>query len=233
MKRLFRVSYFLFFIVLACMLGPSPIAAQAMLKHYHCTALQATVLPANTSRIANSESYRFILEKQVVRGLWQKVQVQETAQQEVLFTQLSSGAYRVIIIPPTLLPNATELMYPHLIAEGITEINSTSTIKSNTAILSKNDCEKTPKKTVAHPRTIAPDQLHIYPNPATDQLHVAGNTPITQLSLYTLMGKLLLMRYPQNNPIRIDLSNIRPGVYLLALTDSTGHLETRRVSIVR
>jgi hypothetical protein len=63
------------------------------------------------------------------------------------------------------------------------------------------------------------DQLFIYPNPCTDYLTIENMTNAdTRIDILDLSGKTLLrqqMGLPTNN--RIDVSSLKPGVYLLRI----------------
>ena len=60
--------------------------------------------------------------------------------------------------------------------------------------------------------------IHIYPNPATDQLYISlpDNTPTAQLELYSLLGaKLLQTQVHHQTPI--DISQLPKGMYVYRL----------------
>ena len=61
--------------------------------------------------------------------------------------------------------------------------------------------------------------LKLYPNPATDKIHISSKMPISGLALYDVYGKLILTR--ENNTESIDVSRLNSGVYFLEVSSST------------
>ena len=61
--------------------------------------------------------------------------------------------------------------------------------------------------------------LKLYPNPATDKIHISSKIPISGLALYDVYGKLILTR--ENNTESIDVSRLNSGVYFLEVSSST------------
>ena len=62
------------------------------------------------------------------------------------------------------------------------------------------------------------NELHIYPNPAMNQIIVSGLSTQAKMSIYNLTGQLVDQRSIQNNRlIKIDLTT---GIYLVKIEDS-------------
>ena len=61
----------------------------------------------------------------------------------------------------------------------------------------------------------------LYPNPSTNSVELSSpNTPISEICLYDLSGKLLLSKnYNSKNNINLNTSNLRPGIYLLKINN--------------
>lgn len=69
--------------------------------------------------------------------------------------------------------------------------------------------------------TIAGNPVVIYPNPTRDYIRIDGlSTGKMDIQLYSLSGQLLLQgEYQQNDPI--DISNLKPGLYLIRVNEKT------------
>ncbi|MDG1222373.1 MAG: T9SS type A sorting domain-containing protein, partial [Polaribacter sp.] len=61
--------------------------------------------------------------------------------------------------------------------------------------------------------------LKLYPNPATDKIHISSKMPISGLALYDVYGKLIFTK--ENNTKSIDVSRLNSGVYFLEVSSST------------
>ena len=61
----------------------------------------------------------------------------------------------------------------------------------------------------------------LYPNPSTNSVELSStNTPISEISIYDLSGKLLLSKkYNSEININLNISNLAPGIYLLKINN--------------
>lgn len=75
---------------------------------------------------------------------------------------------------------------------------------------------------------IAAHQMRIYPNPAQDFVLLEGAPAGTTVALYTMDGKLMLQTATTTEALRIDLTQLQEGTYLLVVGD-----ETQRLVIAR
>jgi len=79
------------------------------------------------------------------------------------------------------------------------------------------------------------EEMIVYPNPAKDYLNISfrNNSPaFIQLNLADLSGRIVFnseVNRPGDDQIRIDISNLAPGVYLLSSKTGEGNTEYHRV----
>lgn len=79
------------------------------------------------------------------------------------------------------------------------------------------------------------DMLEVYPNPASNTLHIQGWSGQASLRLVNLMGQEV-QRWPSMplvGGLQLDLSNVPVGIYLLQVDPAHGALQTRKVIINR
>ena len=63
-------------------------------------------------------------------------------------------------------------------------------------------------------------QLHIYPNPVADMLHLSLEDPLARIDVYNSIGQMVMS---VNNPDRkINVSGLSSGIYMLNVTDQRG-----------
>ena len=62
---------------------------------------------------------------------------------------------------------------------------------------------------------IKPDNIRIYPNPASDYLVIESSTPIDNISILDLLGRPVLSEQP--NSKQLDIRDIPAGIYILIL----------------
>ena len=61
--------------------------------------------------------------------------------------------------------------------------------------------------------------LKLYPNPATDKIHVSSIRTLSRLALYDVYGKLILTK--ENDTKILDVSRLNSGVYFLEVSSNT------------
>lgn len=76
------------------------------------------------------------------------------------------------------------------------------------------------------------NQLNVYPNPISDYFTVELATHQSNVSvkLYNVMGELLLQRNIENHLLKIDISDLSTGIYLLEITDVKDNRVIKRLS---
>jgi len=69
----------------------------------------------------------------------------------------------------------------------------------------------------------------IYPNPATNYLFINYAEPVTKIVIYNLMGEILKQDDVDNTNflIKIDVSNLKEGTYLLFISNKSKVLFTK------
>jgi beta-glucanase (GH16 family) len=61
--------------------------------------------------------------------------------------------------------------------------------------------------------------LKLYPNPATDKIHISSTMTLSRLALYDVYGKLILTK--ENDTKILDVSRLNSGVYFLEVSSNT------------
>ena len=77
------------------------------------------------------------------------------------------------------------------------------------------------------------DQILITPNPANDYFMIEGKgstDAVEQIAIYDISGKLLLSQKTTTFPIRVDISHLKQGTYVLRLMKGK-HLKTTKLII--
>lgn len=64
-------------------------------------------------------------------------------------------------------------------------------------------------------------QFAVYPNPASDQIHIKSNIPVSALRVYNILGQQL-MEIQQENLETIDISGLQTGTYLMRIESQIG-----------
>lgn len=75
-------------------------------------------------------------------------------------------------------------------------------------------------------------EVVIYPNPASDWLHIESNVTIQLAEIYTLQGKLLLQSEIGSSLQSIKL-NLNTGYYLIKLYFKNGLIQTSKICVVQ
>ena len=81
-----------------------------------------------------------------------------------------------------------------------------------------NNLKISGEKTLGIEESIQKNQISIYPNPANNLLSVTSRTPINQLNIYNLNGRLIMNKKIENTlETQFKVSNLSKGIYLLEI----------------
>ncbi|HZK07918.1 MAG TPA: T9SS type A sorting domain-containing protein, partial [Bacteroidales bacterium] len=75
------------------------------------------------------------------------------------------------------------------------------------------------------------NSVTIYPNPANSELNIKAGSNIRKVELLNSVGQIVMSQSFDANQIRLDVSQYKAGLYIVAITQSTGDVITRRVTI--
>ncbi|MFK5879475.1 MAG: endonuclease [Flavobacteriaceae bacterium] len=62
--------------------------------------------------------------------------------------------------------------------------------------------------------------LKLYPNPTSDFISISGLTNESEVEIYDTLGKKILVKTIESNQNKIDVSQLKPGVYLFKISES-------------
>jgi hypothetical protein len=65
------------------------------------------------------------------------------------------------------------------------------------------------------PITGSPDELSVYPNPASGLLNVSSGGDLIMLRLYSATGELVFQQEPEQSTVQIPLEHLAEGIYTL------------------
>ncbi len=84
-------------------------------------------------------------------------------------------------------------------------------------------------KPSAIPEIAREHDIHIFPNPANEELHIEHINANTTYKLYNILGSEVQQGILPHTNNTIPLRSLPPGMYLLQLTDEEGRREVRKV----
>jgi hypothetical protein len=69
-------------------------------------------------------------------------------------------------------------------------------------------------------------KVHVYPNPASDILSIASDTPLSIVQIFDLSGREILTDLKASNAVNVSM--LQSGVYVIKLFDKNGRFTTRK-----
>ena len=71
------------------------------------------------------------------------------------------------------------------------------------------------------------NNLFIYPNPANDYVNVNATVNLQNIEIYSIDGQLLISEIVDTNNVKIDVSNLPSGTYILRAANQSALLIKR------
>ena len=62
------------------------------------------------------------------------------------------------------------------------------------------------------------DKFSVYPNPVTDVLNIVSKVAVDNVTVYDILGKVVLQENPGKISPAINMSNLASGAYLVKVT---------------
>ncbi|MCF0200306.1 MAG: T9SS type A sorting domain-containing protein, partial [Bacteroidales bacterium] len=75
----------------------------------------------------------------------------------------------------------------------------------------------------------ADNGCRLYPNPASTMLRIETESPMQQVEVFDLLGRLVLRENPNANSACIDLSHCENGVYFIQILHENGAQQVQKV----
>lgn len=74
--------------------------------------------------------------------------------------------------------------------------------------------------------------IKAYPNPTSDYVYIRNNSPIKEIQLFDINGKLVYSNNNQNELVKIDLMNVHTGAYIVRVIDNNS-VKTTKINVVK
>lgn len=74
--------------------------------------------------------------------------------------------------------------------------------------------------------------VSVFPNPASDMLHIQTNDKVVHAKLITMRGEVAWQGKPSSEDFSVDVNQISKGLYLLILNHDDGGITSRKVEIM-
>jgi hypothetical protein len=68
---------------------------------------------------------------------------------------------------------------------------------------------------------VSPDQVYVYPNPASSVINVVNATNFTSMEVYSVNGQLVLTKAVSKTDESINISELKEGIYFLHMVSGT------------
>lgn len=112
----------------------------------------------------------------------------------------------------------------YTVSNGTTELVSGSlSIDNQEATYSDLDCD------ILAVNNSDKNKISYYPNPVTDVLNITSEKNISSASVYSLEGKLVKTQNYLNRDIKLDLSKLKSGIYMVIVKMNDGSLKNLKV----
>ncbi len=97
-------------------------------------------------------------------------------------------------------------------------------------LISNNNCNRPSKNQITvstgEPE-LAGEGLLVFPNPSGGRLRIRAGRPIERIELVDLTGRTLIILAPQQEELELDVSMLRPGIYLLRALVGGRHVQKK------
>lgn len=232
-------------LILPLLVLAASINAQCVLKKKSCNGLtvQLTNVPheyltekeqvsRESGRPSHSDDRQllsYVLEKEIMEGVWKGVETKDSDELEVSFSSLGAGVYRVTC----LVNSANRKKQTRIQKEG----RQSFSLDFDGFSSNKMTLEPCNSNIAFTNEGALNDKISIFPNPTKDNLSVKGipkDIGDITVSLYDLDGRKLLSRDFTETSFDIDVSSIQSGVFFFEVKSKENVLlAVKKVTILK
>jgi len=209
--------------ILFCFSFLPSLFSQAEISTENCNSIAATI--NNYSKVSSSD-YSFVLEKEILKDVWQKIASETKKSKTCIFKSLNSGTYRVSIIP-----YAKDINLKTKVHVFGSKKEALANLYVSNSLVIKTPCDEIQDETENENRV---DEIVLFPNPAHSEISMFFPfKDIGTLKIYNTSSKLVLSTdlKPQNNTV--DISKLRPGLYYAKVFHLENYLCVRKILVVK
>ncbi len=76
--------------------------------------------------------------------------------------------------------------------------------------------------------SLANEKIDIYPNPVLDQLSISSASALKRIDIYSIEGRLILSETLNKVSVKMDVSSLQSGIYIVRFTDVNNNLQVGR-----
>ena len=73
--------------------------------------------------------------------------------------------------------------------------------------------------------------FRFYPNPVEDELFILGTNKVKRIEIIDVLGKTVVTHLIEKSIIKIDVSELKNGIYLLQVTNENDKSETKKLIV--
>jgi len=215
------------FCILFCFYSLSSLFSQAEISTQNCNSIAATI--NNYSKVRSSD-YSFVLEKEILKDVWQKIDSETKRRKTCVFKDLDSGTYRVSIIPN--IKDANVKTKVHVFGS---KRESLANLYVSNSLVIRIPCNEVQDKTQSQKQSKNRiDEIVLFPNPAHSEISMFYPFEETgTIKIYNTASKLV--KSADLKPLKntIDISELRPGLYYAKIFHQENHVCIRKILVVK
>ena len=195
-------------------------AAQTTLRLVDCNALEVSFFSPANKEVVERE---FLLEKELIVGVWQKIKERKEKKAVVLFNDLSGGIYRVSVVTRTVNVKRTKI---HTKGKDGNLLESNVFISNKVELTDEIEpCDEISNNRISRPQGSVYQerfrQFELFPNPANTNLNIRlskkENINNAKITIQDINGQELVKQTLFSASQELSIAHLEEGVYFVKI----------------
>lgn len=224
-----KINYF--FILLISVLGvfANTVKAQSYLEVQDCRDI-VVYYENNFSQGETSEELSYVLERELIKGVWEKIMVVSSFENVKTFTDLPIGIYRVSVVPLNKKRKSLTKIHKRKIKLQKADQEKYDVFISNSVeVRGAKNCDE--QFVDLNSGSILSHLIKVFPNPVNRTLNIYYPEKKGHVAIFNVLQQKVKSQQLEKRTItQLDLDGLKAGIYIVCIYANGEVIHSEKVS---
>lgn len=216
---------------MCCMLGvlPGNIHAQSYLEVQNCKDI-IVYYDDHLGQENRMRELSYVLEKELIKNVWEKIEVVNSLENVKTFTDLPVGTYRVSVIPAnTKEKKITKVFMDKMKYQKSSKVEYDVFVSNTVEVTGEENCDDLLDQ---QNTSISSGGVKLFPNPVNSVLNIIyPEEKDGYVSIFNILQQeVKSQELDKMDTTELDLSNLKVGVYIVCIYSDGQIIHSEKIS---
>jgi len=210
------------------------VKAQSYLEIEDCKNI-VVYYERNFSQGEDSQALTYVLEKELIKEVWEKITVVRSSENIKTFTDLSTGIYRVSVVPLNVKrKNMTKVHKQKMKSQKSIEGKYDVFISNSVEVTGAEDCDEQfvdiQDRSILS-KSMLSHRIKVFPNPVNRTLNISYPEEKGHIAIFNvLQQKVKTQQLDEMSITQLDLDGLKVGIYIVCIYANGEVIHSEKIS---